>query len=505
MTLSPIVTRELRISARSKTARRVRLWTTTVGAAVGAGILISSAQRSTPSGMLLFLALSGYAFVLCLLAGVFLTSDSLSEEKRSGTLGLLFLTDLQSYDVVLGKFAVRALNPLLALFAILPVISFAIIVGGVTAGEFWRVALALSAALWFSLAAGICISSRSREAHKAAAATVMILICVCIGLTWADALANKTQWHSLFRLISLPSPFTCFKLAFEQLYVIAPATFWWSLLAVWISGALLLLLAGRTIQSAWQDNPLSEMKSRAWRSGKSAGRGQLGNRHPLLWLMGKGAGLQPAVWGVAIGWAALVIATYLLPGVANWPLTFYGSKATAYLLKILFVVQACRFFVESRRTGAMELLLCTPLTDRELIRVQWRQLRNLYLPPLVVFLVPVCLVMFAQEFAVAKGRTTAGWLPMMNISGNAGVGTMFLVSTVTEFLALGEVGMWLSLSMKKPALAPGLAVMVVLLVPVFFFCIPDIYYDLLLIVWARRKLTREFRKQVSEQFAQTMH
>jgi ABC-type transport system involved in multi-copper enzyme maturation permease subunit len=61
------------------------------------------------------------AFGLSLLAGLFLTSDCLSEEKREGTLGLLFLTDLKSHDIVLGKFVATALSALYCLLALLPV------------------------------------------------------------------------------------------------------------------------------------------------------------------------------------------------------------------------------------------------------------------------------------------------------------------------------------------------------------------------------------------------
>ena len=51
----------------------------------------------------LFWGLTGSAVFYCLLSGVWFTADCLSEEKREGTLGLLFLTDLKGYDVVFGK------------------------------------------------------------------------------------------------------------------------------------------------------------------------------------------------------------------------------------------------------------------------------------------------------------------------------------------------------------------------------------------------------------------
>jgi len=51
----------------------------------------------------LFWTLSGLAFACALLAGPVVIADCLCEEKREGTLGLLFLTNLKGHDVVLGK------------------------------------------------------------------------------------------------------------------------------------------------------------------------------------------------------------------------------------------------------------------------------------------------------------------------------------------------------------------------------------------------------------------
>jgi len=63
-------------------------------------LLISSTSSITEKGQIVFVATGVVALAFGLLAGIFLTADCLSEEKREGTLGLLFLTDLQGYDVV---------------------------------------------------------------------------------------------------------------------------------------------------------------------------------------------------------------------------------------------------------------------------------------------------------------------------------------------------------------------------------------------------------------------
>ena len=63
-------------------------------------------------------------------------------------MGLLFLTDLKGYDVVLGKFIARSLPALYGLLALLPLIGIPLLLGGVTGSEFWRMALALVNALF---------------------------------------------------------------------------------------------------------------------------------------------------------------------------------------------------------------------------------------------------------------------------------------------------------------------------------------------------------------------
>src|ERR1051325_2961091 len=112
MTFLPIVARELRVAAR----RRATYWLR-FGLALAVLVLwfflLVLGRSSVPvvqRGQMLFLAIGVLAIGFCLLAGLFLTADCLSEEKREGTLGLLFLTELKSYDVVLGKLTATSLH-----------------------------------------------------------------------------------------------------------------------------------------------------------------------------------------------------------------------------------------------------------------------------------------------------------------------------------------------------------------------------------------------------------
>src|SRR5438309_1780237 len=112
MRVLPVVERELRAIARRPSAYWVRS-VSALGAfaALGYVALIGAVGFSTTNqGRDLFGILSWGAFAYCLLAGIRGTSDAVSFEKREGTLGLLFLTDLKGYDVVFGKLASFSIN-----------------------------------------------------------------------------------------------------------------------------------------------------------------------------------------------------------------------------------------------------------------------------------------------------------------------------------------------------------------------------------------------------------
>src|SRR5436190_7714899 len=167
MTFLPIVARELRVAAR----RRVTYWVRT-GAALAVIVLgtwlflMMHTEQPAEIAKVLFGVLTGSAVLYGLLSGVRDTADCLTSEKRDGTLGLLFLTDLKGYDVVIGKLAATSVNSIYALLAILPVISLPVQLGGVSAGELWQSALVLLNTIFFSLAVGLLVSTLSRNERK---------------------------------------------------------------------------------------------------------------------------------------------------------------------------------------------------------------------------------------------------------------------------------------------------------------------------------------------------
>ena len=79
------------------------------------------------------------------------TADCLSSEKREGTLGFLFLTDLKAYDVVAGKLASSSLSAAYGLLAVMPVLTIPMLLGGVTIWDVARLGLVLANTLFFAM------------------------------------------------------------------------------------------------------------------------------------------------------------------------------------------------------------------------------------------------------------------------------------------------------------------------------------------------------------------
>ena len=187
MIMLPIVDRELRVAARDRATYRWRIVIAVSSVVLcGAIALVSSVNHgafTTQLGRMIFGALKWGGLIFACFAGVFLTADCLSEEKREGTLGLLFLTDLRGHDVALGKLLATSLRGAYSLLAMFPAMALAFILGGVLAE---RVSPHLSGdlqrAVFFSLALGMMISAGSREPHKAINCTLALIALFTVAL-----------------------------------------------------------------------------------------------------------------------------------------------------------------------------------------------------------------------------------------------------------------------------------------------------------------------------------
>ncbi len=506
-TFQPVAGRELGAAARRRSTYHFRWWAALLAIAVSF-IWLSSRSRSALPGMAsspLFALQTTVAFGLALLAGPFFTCDCLSEEKRDGTLNLLLLTDLTPWDVVVGKFAAMALSAFNGLLVLLPIMAIPLMLGGVELAEFWRMVLALVNALFFSLALGLSLSAFVTDYSRALAGTLVLLALFGLGLP-AISLSISASPYAGWSVIDWLSPCYPFICAKEVAYVLAPHKFWISLVGSHLLGWLFLMLAAVRLARSWRESdttfPALALPSKIPGLALLTGHSQSGSRRslrraskrsldPVLRLVGGTPLLSCLVWVLALGGGAWLLANRWWLGQAaphQWI-----SKSCAFALKVLFAFQACRFFVETRRNGALELLLCTPLRNEDLVTAQWRLLRRIFLWPAVVFLLLCWSAVVFGTSSSQPGPLAARGSPDLESSVNS---ALFLSAGLgADTLAAGWFGMWLAISMRKPGLAPGLTVLAVLILPTLLYRF-DLVADMLFISWGTTRLREDFRTRI---------
>jgi hypothetical protein len=116
--------------------------------------------------------------------------------------------------------------------------------------------------------------------------------------------------------------------------------------------------------------------------------------------------------------------------------------------------QSCRFFVEARRSGLVELLLASPVTEKELVRGQWRALlRTFGLPVLLLIAVQVTGAALSQNFwkAAAQAGST-NQIPIFTLLPITSA-VLAGLTMVANLAAIGWFGMWMGFTSKNATLA----------------------------------------------------
>ena len=471
MTFLPIVGRELRVAAR----RRQTYWGRALFALLAIGIGVLVYLDNYRSGSLVFAEnlfgwLIALAIFYCLFSGVGFTADSLSEEKREGTLGLLFLTDLRGYDVILGKLAATSVSGFYAILALFPMLAVPLLLGGVTLGEFWRTVLVLVLTALFSLAAAILVSALSRSRLKARAGAFLLLLLFGAGFPAAAGLIlalTPSHRSAVADCLFVPCPFYALVQAGDLHYRGGMRHFWWPAGVIHGLTWLFLWLAALVVPRSWQDRPAEARGERlreAWRNWVCGDAGQhksfrarLLGINPVCWLASR-ARIKPV-----LVWAALA----MVAGFWAWGCALAGSEwynegvyfPTAILLnsilKFWVASEAGRQFAEDRHSGALEMVVSTPLSVKEILRGQWLALRRQFLGPLLV-VIAVELIFLAASLQ----RESFHAQPINPVLWLAGI-----VMLAADVVALGWVGMWEAMTAKKPNHVTGKTIARILVAP----------------------------------------
>jgi ABC-type transport system involved in cytochrome c biogenesis permease component len=568
MTFLPIVERELRVGAR----RRGTVWTRVTAAGVAFAIfclleLLNLAGRGAfgkAIGQVQFGVLSWMSFAYACGAGLFLTSDALSEEKREGTLGLLFLTDLRGHDVVLGKLIANSTRAFYALLAAFPIMALTLLMGGVAVDQFWLTVLAICNTLFLSIALGLFVSSLSREAQRSMNGVVLGLL-ILLGIApLADFALAGWNPGSFKPLLSVLSP----GYLFMHIGHIRAGDFWFQLAAQNALGWVLLGCACFFTPRAWQEksrrgDATPRALGQQWRFGsassRTAGRQKLLNREPLLWLASRDRWLRLMVWGISVVVLVLLVWAVLndqnlspinphvnrrISGrgfAVSW---WRSSEISAMILQTVgrllvplielwVAVQACRFFVEAVRNGALELILVAPVGPDQIVRGQWKALRRTFMIPALtaaLYSIAAVATSLAQTYAMMMASKGTPGMSFDMVTWQIVGLVVGLVNFFANLAALAWFGMWMGLTNRKPTIAtlktiafvvalPKIALLFVqgfLMILISFsmmgssgsgmasfwvgsiiVCLLTVGKDVFFILFARQRLSTRFREAVA--------
>ncbi len=542
MTFLPVVARELRVAARRPGTHWNRLL-----AAVFALLIALLSTYTTfivsgipEPGFFLFLSLAWLEFLFCVLAGPRLTADTISEERREGTLGLLFLTDLKGYDIVLGKLVASSINGVYSLLSVVPILGISLLLGGVSGRQFGLTVLVLLNTLFCSLALGCWVSTWFENGRRAVLASAALMVGLCLlpwtGM-WLEAMNTGFAAPPNF-LWTVPSPILALLVAILPRTALPPAgfgpfveLFWPSVGCTFALGLLGLVLSSRAVSRVWHERPAGRWRARwrtAWQNlkygsgpARAARRARLLGINPIYWLLARDRLGPVLVWcflagaAVLFGWVRWRLPEdWRDPGwLAVFSQGLYGG------IKLWIAAVAVVRLAEDKRSGASELLLTVPLTLRDLSQGLRRALQRQFLGPILALLVmDTWFCQLSLEAGYGGNELTAPtYAARMSL-------------LVLDAVVFWRLGPWVAVSTPQPTQAVAHLLSYVCVVPwlvflggVMFLGLLDYWRiwkpelseghalaawfglglanDLFWLAWVRRQMPRRFREAAAARFA----
>jgi ABC-type transport system involved in cytochrome c biogenesis permease component len=535
MTVLPIVGRELAVASRRAGTYWLRFWMAAGALAIFFVPLLDSTTSLTEIGHGIFIFLGSVTLGFSMLAGVFLTADSLSAEKREGTLGLLFLTDLKGYDVVLGKLAANSLQAFFGLLAVFPVLALPLLTGGLTGGEFWRTILVFTVTMYFSLSIGMLVSAASQEGRQAMGGTFAAIIFLAGVLPVLWQMRPQFLRSGYLDFMLWPSPVYAYIKGFDVEYStrFGRQAFWAGMGTIFSLASVSIVAASVLLPRSWQKGAAadpSQQRVRFELFGKARRRRRppLGFGNPFHWLaLGDHAGqsaLNRMLVLLGLLWAVtLVLGSGQRNGVFL-SIAMMLAFGLHFAAKVLIASESGRRFYQDRQSGALELLLVTPLRVEDIVAGQREALRKQFERAIwaISLVNVVTLAFFLAMVFSSSGGGMDGDEFFMTIE-------VFLGSAVMLWLdasALSWIGMWRGLKAKKyprsvlstwaqvmlppwlafflfvcvgPTLLPGIEAGAMMFFILLWFGV-GAAVDLTSIAWAREHLLTSLRTTAAERY-----
>lgn len=389
----PVAQRELREGARRPVNHRLRFLSAVVGTVLLWSIVANYQGAVERLGVWLLGGLHAVVLGLIFVIVPGLTADCIAREKREGTLGLLFLTPLKAGGIVAGKALVSLLRAFTLWLAVVPILIIPFLAGGVTwVDAFSALSLEFCATV-LCLAAGLLASSVARERNTAFLLAYVFAACLCYLSSLLVALVIATQFAMFFSAGVFMGSIPWWRLN----WIISPFfTGWdlggWSMILtrnpglgrIWkplCLGSMLLSLlvfyliarfAARRINRSWQDKvPSARRESLLRRYCTPLFQRRFRRKmqrtldwNPIVWLQQYSWKARLSKWGLCLVFVLVLIGDLRNLGSDG---NYLVHRWMLLILAGIYTFAGVSSFLEEKRSGALELILVTPISVNQLI------------------------------------------------------------------------------------------------------------------------------------------
>jgi ABC-type transport system involved in multi-copper enzyme maturation permease subunit len=411
------------------------------------------------------------------------TAGAVCQDKASGTLTQMLLTDLSDVEIVFGKLAARVLPMIGLVCCALPVLALATLLGGIDPEAVTGVFLISTSVAIFGCTLAFTLSIWGTKPYEVLLATYAFFA------VWMLAVPVVRFFGWLWRYPPLPAwPTVTNPYALALAPYAQPGRFTLVDSVVLSSGLALISLALvviaitriRVVTVRRADAPASPCRSRgglaarldrlAFRSNRAASL----DRNPVLWY--ETHRQQPSAWirslirvyfAMAIGFTLIAIDDTFrgISSFRGWLPAFVVAFQVAMSLPLL-IVAATTALVEERVRGSLDVLLTTPISSRSIVLTKWWSVYRrvpllLALPALMAavlawmsgeWLTAALLVLFilsSAAFWTSIGLAISAWVPRLGravslaavLYAMIALGWPIMASTVFANNAPGAVGL----------------------------------------------------------------
>ena len=426
--IGPIFDKELRVSSRRRRNYLLRFtyvvvlsvfvlsaWYSYTGGGSPAGLVYRMSRLSVTARRTIS-TIVWFQFVTAQLVAIIMLGSSISDEIRSGTLGVLMTTPINSFQIVTGKLLSKLLQVMLLLAISLPFLAIVRVFGGVP----WDyVASSVCITLTATLLAGalsLLLSITYRYGYTVILVTVGIYLLLFGAITGLNMLAAKGLFildgQATQSLLALTNPFVALAAVNAKFLQSGAPSFSWPLHCLLMLAATTVLIAvgvWRIRRAATDSTFGTTTKVRSvsflepilarifYRAGSRSSPTAMVTGSPIVWkemrkgFVGRSKGEAAVFVLLTVAFLVAVVLLLLSGGMRTPFLPSYFMSAFCLIALVRMAIFSAGGITAEKEARTWPVLLTTPLDDKDIVRGKAIAAFRRNVPLLLMYFILFCI------------------------------------------------------------------------------------------------------------------